>query len=432
MKEEKMPTTVAAKLALSHRELLACHCRVWRAKREWESIMDCLDYMVLLADENGRVIRCNQALACFLGKPFEEINGLPWEALLTEQGLVKEVGVDGVAEYSQATTDRVFCGRFFPFAAEYTDTRGTVVILQDVTEQQRIARELQHKNYELAGAYEELKGSQVKMLQQEKLASIGQLAAGVAHEINNPVGFVTSNLGSMVKYLERLREFVQGQQRLLLAEGDPAERRRQVEELHRRLKIDFVLEDAADLLRESLEGVERVKVIVQNLKKFSRGDQARSGKFDLNQCLEETLNIIWNELKYKAKINKDYGDLPLTWGYPQQLNQVFMNLLLNAVQALDGPGEITLRTRAEGDEVHIIISDTGCGVPPENLDRLFEPFFTTKEVGKGTGLGLSIVYDIVVKQHGGDITVDSAPGQGTTFLIRLPVRQQQVEAKTTS
>ncbi|MFZ5761461.1 MAG: ATP-binding protein [Thermodesulfobacteriota bacterium] len=291
----------------------------------------------------------------------------------------------------------------------------------------RIGEEFNHmvfilaeKKRELAQAYDELKGSQAKLLQQEKMASIGQLAAGVAHEINNPMGFVTSNLGSLGKYLARLEEFLARQSEVVARCAASAESG-ELAELRKALKVDFILHDASSLIRESLDGAARVRTIVQNLKSFSRVDQAQECSADINRCLEDTINIVWNELKYKCEVKKEYGDLPPTYCFPQQLNQVFMNLLVNAAQAIAERGTITIRTWQEGDEIRVAVGDSGCGIPPENLNRLFEPFFTTKEVGKGTGLGLSITYDIV-KKHGGRIEVASEPGKGATFTVCLPIR----------
>ncbi len=281
---------------------------------------------------------------------------------------------------------------------------------------------LEEKNKELAKAYDELKGSQAKLLQQEKMASIGQLAAGVAHEINNPMGFVTSNLGSLAKYVNRLEEFLAKQSEFAGRCTTP-EQSAELERLRKELKIDFILNDAASLIRESLDGTDRVRVIVQNLKSFSRVDQAQESGADINQCLEDTINIVWNELKYKCEVKKEYGELPFTRCFPQQLNQVFMNLLVNAAQAIAKQGTITIKTWQQDGEIRVAISDTGCGIAPEHMSRLFEPFFTTKEVGKGTGLGLSITYDIV-KKHEGRIEVESEPGKGSTFTVRLPIRGQ--------
>jgi len=280
-------------------------------------------------------------------------------------------------------------------------------------------RILAEKNQELGAALDGLKASQAKLLQQEKMASVGQLAAGVAHEINNPMGFITSNLGSLAKYFKRLGEFSARQAEVASQCANPAQTA-ELARLRKELKIDFIMADSASLIQESLGGADRVRIIVRNLKSFSRVDQAEESTVDINQCLEETLTIIWNELKYKCEVEKEYGELPPLKCHPQQLNQVFMNLLMNAAQAIVDKGTITIRSWVEEGEIRVAISDNGCGIAPEHMGRLFEPFFTTKEVGKGTGLGLSITYDIV-KKHQGRIEVASEPGKGTTFTVCLPV-----------
>jgi two-component system NtrC family sensor kinase len=185
--------------------------------------------------------------------------------------------------------------------------------------------------------------------------------------------------------------------------------------------IDFILDDIKQIVGESLDGSDRMKRIVENLKSFARLNEAEYNLADLNQGLESTLNIVWNELKYKATVKKSYGEIPETMCNPGQLNQVFMNLLVNAAQAIENQGQIEIQTRREGDLIVIEIADTGCGIPADKLNRIFEPFFTTKEVGKGTGLGLSISFDIIEK-HGGEICVQSQSGHGTRFTISLPIR----------
>jgi len=279
------------------------------------------------------------------------------------------------------------------------------------------------KNRELQKAYDELKNAQAQMLQREKMASIGQLAAGVAHEINNPMGFISSNLGTLRKYADKLIEFMDAQNQAVerpAAAGNVEH----LKDMKQKLKIDYIREDIESLISESLDGADRVKKIVQNLKSFSRVDEAEYKVADINECIESTLNIVWNELKYKSEIVKEYGEIPVTKCYPQQLNQVFMNLLVNAVQAIEKQGEIRIRTWSEGGWINISIADTGSGISGDKLNRIFDPFFTTKPVGQGTGLGLSIVYDIV-KKHCGDITVESEPGKGTTFVLKIPVVEEK-------
>ncbi len=231
--------------------------------------------------------------------------------------------------------------------------------------------------------------------------------------------FIMSNLGTFGKYAERLTDFIQVMD-AALAGADPA-LAGEVARQRKALKVDFILGDIHRMVAESLEGTDRIRRIVQDLKNFSRLDTAGHQPADLNAVLDSTLNIIWNELKYTVTLKKDYGTLPPTRCNAGQLAQVFMNILVNAAHAIETQGEIAIVTREEaGGWIRVSISDSGCGIPEEKRAKIFEPFFTTKEVGKGTGLGLSIALDIV-KKHGGGIGIESAVGQGTTFEIRIPV-----------
>jgi len=277
----------------------------------------------------------------------------------------------------------------------------------------------------LEGAYEELKTAQSRILQQEKMASIGQLAAGVAHEINNPVGFIMSNLNSLSRYADKIAEFVNAQAERIRSEAarDAEHFSALLVDMNERkaaIKLDYLLSDLKDIIRESLDGAERVKRIVQDLKSFARVDEAGMKMSDINAGIESTIAIVWNEIKYKATLEKELGDIPLTMCNPGQLNQVFVNILVNAAQAIQDSGVITVKTWCEHEMIHISISDTGSGIPEDVRNRIFEPFYTTKDVGKGTGLGLSIVYDIV-KKHNGNIQIESELGKGTTFVITVPV-----------
>lgn len=279
--------------------------------------------------------------------------------------------------------------------------------------------ELTQKNLRLNEALAALKDGQAKVLHQEKMASIGLLAAGVAHEINNPIGFIHSNLSTLGKYLSRVVGFLAVQSGCIAA-GAPPEQVGLVRQQRAGLKIDYIVKDLEDLVRESLEGAERVRSIVADLKSFSRVDESDYRPADLNECLRSTINIAWHEIKHKATLKKELGEIPRTRCYPQQMCQVFMNLLVNAAHAIERQGVITVRSREEDGYVCISVADTGRGIPEENLNRIFEPFFTTKEAGKGTGLGLGIACDIV-KKHNGEITVRSEAGKGTEFTVRIPV-----------
>jgi two-component system, NtrC family, sensor kinase len=260
-------------------------------------------------------------------------------------------------------------------------------------------------------AFAELKDTQSQMLQREKMASIGMLAAGVAHEINNPVGFIKSNLGTLKKYMMQLTNYIYAQTDI---------RRSFDKFVTLDEEIEYIINDIPSLIEESLGGAERVTNIVESLKNFSRIDQVEWKFANLNEGLESTLNMVMNEIKYKAELKMELGAIPEIKCNPGQINQVFMNLLVNAAQSIEKKGTITVRSRQVGDLVQVDISDTGSGIPEEIRARIFEPFFTTKPVGKGTGLGLSISYDIV-KKHGGSIEVGSKLGEGTTFSVKLPL-----------
>lgn len=298
-----------------------------------------------------------------------------------------------------------------------------LAIFHNLEGQQDYERELQRRHAELHQAYLRLNGAQDKLLQSEKMASIGQLAAGVAHEINNPIGYVHSNLGSLQEYLRSLFTVIEAYERALRA-PDPKALLAEIDEIRSRADIDFISRDLPQLMAESREGIERVTRIVRDLKDFSYSDRAESWKLvDLHAGLESTINIIWNELKYKVTLERRYGELPLVECLPFELNQVYMNMLLNAGQAINERGTITVSTGCEGnDQVWIEFRDSGSGIPADLLQRIFDPFFTTKPVGRGTGLGLSISYGVINKHHG-RIDVDSTPGQGATFRIVLPIRQ---------
>jgi len=401
-----------AELVLKHEQLTDLFRQVEQGKREWEQTMDCIDDMVAMVDRGHRIRRCNRAFMQFAGCSYPQLISTDWCELLQGVGLDLE-GLQGASgELFHAPSRRWFTLKTYP----YDDGRGEVIMLHDLTEIKLVSEELTQ-------AYEELKATHSQLLQQEKMASIGQLAAGVAHEINNPMGFISSNLGTMEKYLDRLTGFLELQS-AGIEESAPEGVRAQIAEARRKAKVDYILGDARSLLAESKDGAERVRTIVQNLKSFSRVDEAQATYVDLNECLESTVTIAWNELKYKTTLNRDYGELPPVKCLPQQLNQVFLNLLVNAAHAIEKQGEVTIRTRVACDQVTVAIRDTGCGIPEGIRNRIFEPFFTTKEVGKGTGLGLSISYDII-KKHGGNIDVESEAGVGTVFTITLPIEGVQ-------
>jgi PAS domain S-box-containing protein len=322
-------------------------------------------------------------------------------------------------------------------------------LLEKNLELEKRTFELEKEKKRLKEAYVKLNQMQNQLLQSEKLASLGQLAAGVAHELNNPISFVNSNLGTLSEYVKEIKKLLEKYEKMerIIKVENPAFRQAQggelsrtteggedkskeklsqeIDELKEQIDLDFVLGDFDKIISESQEGTQRVKSIVQNLRDFSHVDKGEFKFADINQGIESTLNIVWNELKYKAEVIKEYGDIPQIECLPQQLNQVFMNLLLNAAQAITTHGEIRIRTYQATNNVVVEISDTGIGIPKDNLPRIFEPFFTTKEVGKGTGLGLSVAYGIVQK-HNGKIEVESEVNKRTTFRVILPYGRSDI------
>ena len=388
----------------------------------------------------------------YVNARFAEIHGYTIEELVDKKGTLDTVLPEDMPKMRDNVQKRINKARLDPLKTEFrivtkqreiknVEVYGTYTMYQgkpaiigtllDITEQKRaeemlmdLFKDLEKKNIELENTYDELRESQQKIIQQEKMASIGQLAAGIAHEINNPVGFVMSNLNSMGKYSERLSQFIKIQseaiEKLSKEAGDTAAVLDGLHKKRQALKIDYVANDLTNVIKESLEGTERVKRIVQDLKNFSHKDENEHKPADINDGIESTINVVWNELKYKADVKKEYGKIPLTKCNIGQLNQVFMNLLVNAVHAIEEHGEITVKTERMDGDIVVSVSDTGCGIPEDKLNRIFEPFFTTKEVGEGTGLGLSIAYDIV-KKHNGEILVTSEIGKGSTFTVKIPI-----------
>jgi two-component system, NtrC family, sensor kinase len=295
---------------------------------------------------------------------------------------------------------------------------------KELNEHKEMEIALQREKAEQEALIQKLAAAQEQLLQSEKLASIGQLAAGVAHEINNPIGYVSANITSLEKYVNELLLLLDAFDKHTSVLPSDHEAVKAIANEKKARDLEFLKEDIPSLLHESKEGLSRVRKIVQELREFSRSDEGGFVFADLHQGLESTLKIVNNEVKYTAEVIRDYGELPKVECNLSQINQVFMNLLVNAAHAIADRGSITIKTGTNAAEssVWVEIKDTGCGISPENFKRIFDPFFTTKPVGKGTGLGLSLSYGIIQRHHG-RIDLESVLGAGTTFKITLPVRQ---------
>jgi len=294
--------------------------------------------------------------------------------------------------------------------------------LTNITDRKQMEEALQKKGEEQQRLINQLQEAQAQLLQSEKMASIGQLAAGIAHEINNPIGFINSNMGALRAYVDTLCELTDSVDQTVQRMSGQEDLKATLGQLKKQADYEFLKEDVAELVKESLDGLKRVRDIVQSLKDFAHIGETDWQYADLHAGIDSTLTIASNEFRYKATVKKEYGKLPQVKCLASQLNQVFMNLIVNASHAIKDNGVITVRTGCENDWVWIEIGDNGSGIAPDILNRIFEPFFTTKPVGKGTGLGLSLSYNIVAK-HGGRIEVASELGQGTRFTVHLPVNQ---------
>jgi len=283
------------------------------------------------------------------------------------------------------------------------ETRALTKSLTESQVQKRYVNELEEKNRNLEELFAELKETQSQLIQSEKMSSLGQLVAGVAHELNNPIGYLYANMKELQKYIDLLKQSEEGK----------------IE-----ASAEYIKEDIDQLILESVEGSERVKTIVENLRKFSRLDEAEFKFADIHEGLDSTIMLIEKELGERVKLHKNYVDIPPISCMPGHLNQVFLNMLLNAIQAIEGDGNIWILTAIEDDKVIITFKDDGKGIPKKSIDKIFEPFFTTKPVGMGTGLGLSISYGII-QEHGGEIKVKSKKEKGTTFIISIPYKPQK-------
>ncbi len=379
---------------------------------------------IVVVEEEGRIVYWNPAAGRILGYDAAETYGRPLDEVLSMPGFfarmrsatdhdpaddgagIRHATIEFSARRKDGTVVPVECST----AATVTHGRWQgVCIVRDISARKQVEEELRRSRAELVRHHRELQDAQARLVEQEKLAAIGQLAAGIAHEINNPMAFVFGNLQVLERYVRVLAEQVEAGWRGSAADPLSSDDRR----------LDFVLDDIEALLVETKEGAERIRNIVASLKKFARVEQEKR-LVDLEEVLEGTLVMVNGLLRGKGKVLRQYEPLPPVCCVPSEIGQVFLNILLNAVDAIGEDGTITVATFREGEYACVRITDTGPGIDPAMQSRIFDPFFTTKAAGEGTGLGLSITQGIV-RRHGGDIQLTSTPGQGTSFTVRLPL-----------
>ncbi len=302
---------------------------------------------------------------------------------------------------------------------------GLGAVGHDLTAKMELTAKLAETNQQFEGAllqlekaHSQLKAAQTQLVQSEKMRSLGQMVAGVAHEINNPAGFVANNLTDLARRTPRLRALFDAY--APLKSNADSSQRAAIEQAETAAEIEYLWQDLPDLVKESQDGIERIRQIVLALRNFARLDEAVLKVSDINEGLRNTLRIIRPQCKDRITITEELGELPKTLCYPGELNQVFLNLLINAVQAIEGQGRIWVTSQYRHNVITVSIRDDGKGMDAVTLARLGEPFFTTKAVGSGTGLGLAICYGIV-ERHGGQLRFESASGRGTTAAVEIPV-----------
>jgi len=352
-----------------------------------------------------------------------------WKELMVEQGYVKDF------EATLLNNDGQLIAVLQTSCIIQDSADNTIAymsIVRDVTESIRDRMQVHKMNVDLIDSLYTLRKNQPKLVQQEKLASIGQLAAGIAHELNNPIGFISSNFTSLKSYIDIIKRYIQYYEeetsKMSQRDASIGQLLKNLNAFKEKEKLGYIFHDIDDLVDESMEGIHRITEIVRSLRNFSRIDnESEIEQYDINDALESTLTVAKNEIKYVADVEKQYSEIPLIECVGGEINQVLLNIIVNAAQSIksqtrEDRGHIKVKTYADKEYVYIEVADDGPGMPKEILGKIYDPFFTTKEAGKGTGLGLSISYDIIVHKHMGDLMAESTVGKGTTFTIKIPIK----------
>ncbi|MDX1804336.1 MAG: ATP-binding protein [Alcanivorax sp.] len=391
------------------------------------------EYCVITTDDRGVITFANEKFLALSGFKTGELVGQPESVNHPHEDAVDD-GLLQTAHARHGVWNGEVCNRrhdgslywmnifIFPLSYISDEESGYICFGTDISH-------IKEQNSELKQAVrdKEQKISEVEtlLLHSEKMASLGTISAGIAHEINNPIACLASNLNRCDEYLAALTELTQGLRQRISEEKFNQFLQMQTSHINTSKKLDFILEDYPELMAESRDGIDRIKKIIRDLKHFSHNKEEDFDLVDVARCVDISLNLAHHELKNRIAISRYFDpDLPRIHGSESQLAQVLMNLLVNAAQAIDGKGEITIRASSDNQWYQLTVEDDGPGIPEETLAQIFEPFFTTKPIGKGTGLGLSISQDII-KRHGGTMQADSVPGKGTTFTIRLPLTDSE-------
>lgn len=355
-----------------------------------------------------------------------------WKELMAGHGFVKDFEATMVKKNGELIA-------VLQTSCTITDKNGKITayagIIRDITEFIKNKTYMHKQTVDLIDSLYNLKKAQPKMIQQEKLASIGQLAAGIAHELNNPIGFISSNFTTLKSYVSIIKKYIEQLEGItgdILKEGIPAliEDAENINKFKEKQKLNYIFNDIEDLVGESMEGIYRITGIVRNLRNFSRIDvDSEIEQYNINDALESTLIVARNEIKYVAEVQKEFSETPPVECIGGEINQVFLNIIVNAAQSIKAQnrpdkGTIKIRTFNDREYVYCEVNDDGPGIPGKIINKIFDPFFTTKEAGKGTGLGLNISYDIIVHKHRGDLLVESKEGEETKFTIKLPIKSR--------
>ncbi|KJU86628.1 multi-sensor signal transduction histidine kinase [Candidatus Magnetobacterium bavaricum] len=381
-----------------------------------ESVINTSQAIIVILSKRGEIIRFNPYMEELSGYTLEEVKGKDWFGTFLPNDYEKIQTSGYVPMMTKDGRELLIEWHDKTLKDENDYILGVLLIGQDITEREMVQTKLEELVQELRSTNEQLKQSQEQLVQSEKMRSLGQLVAGIAHEINNPLGFLITNTNNLMKFVNSFVTLIETFNLFDI----PQDVRTNINAMKEELNYEHLKVRTTEMIERSRIGLDRIKNVVSGLKTYSRMDRSEILETDINESISVTLSLLTHEFRDRITIVTDYGDIPLIKCYSSQLNQVFMNILINACHAIEGEGEIKIKTSIENDMLRIDISDTGKGIPLEIQDRLFDPFFTTKPIGEGTGLGLSISLGII-KKHKGDIVVESTEGKGTTFTITLPL-----------